>query len=139
MAAITYSSEHLLAVVLLSSVKRIIDKGEAGGSATTELSLETENRNVLLLGLEGLGQLGLDVGLRDVGLLGVDELNHLKSQVRVAIRTYALFPLEKRVLHEFASVQNKLLVCHFSKRTSNLPYLINNNHMPSTPIIYTSN
>ncbi len=59
----TYTSEHLLAVELLSSVKRIIDEGEAGGSATTELGLETENRNVLILGLEGLSELGLDVSL----------------------------------------------------------------------------
>ena len=59
----TYSSEHLLAVELLSSVKRIIDESEAGRSATTELGLESENRNVLLLGLEGLGQLGLNVSL----------------------------------------------------------------------------
>ena len=73
----TYSSEHLLAVVLLSRVKGIIDEGEASGSAATELSLETEDRNVLLLGLQGLSQLGLDVTLGDVGLLGVDELNHL--------------------------------------------------------------
>lgn len=59
----TYTSEHLLAVELLSSVKRIIDEGEAGGSAATELGLETENRNVLILGLEGLSELGLDVSL----------------------------------------------------------------------------
>ena len=73
----TYSSEHLLGVVLLSSVKRIVEEGEASGSATTELGLETENRNVLLLGLQGLGQLGLDVTLGDVRLFGVDQLNHL--------------------------------------------------------------
>ena len=73
----TYTSEHLLAVELLSSVKRIIDEGEAGGSATTELGLETENRNVLILGLEGLSKLALDVGLRDVGQLGVNQFDHL--------------------------------------------------------------
>ena len=73
----TYSSEHLLAVVLLSRVKRIIDEGEASGSATTELGLEAENRNVLLLDLQGLGELGLDVSLGDVRLFGVNELNHL--------------------------------------------------------------
>ena len=73
----TYTSKHLLAVELLSSVKRIIDEGEAGGSATTELGLETENRNVLILGLEGLSELALDVGLRDVGQLGVNQFDHL--------------------------------------------------------------
>ena len=73
----TYSSEHLLAVVLLSRVKRIIDEGEASGSATTELGLEAENRNVLILGLEGLSELALDVGLRDVGQLGVNQFDHL--------------------------------------------------------------
>ncbi len=73
----TYTSKHLLAVELLSSVKRIIDEGEAGRSATTELGLETENRNVLILGLEGLSKLALDVGLRDVGQLGVNQFDHL--------------------------------------------------------------
>ena len=73
----TYTSKHLLAVELLSSVKRIIDEGEASGSATTELGLETENRNVLILGLEGLSKLALDVGLRDVGQLGVNQFDHL--------------------------------------------------------------
>ena len=73
----TYTSKHLLAVELLSSVKRIIDEGEAGGSATTKLGLETENRNVLILGLEGLSELALDVGLRDVGQLGVNQFDHL--------------------------------------------------------------
>lgn len=59
----TYSSEHLLAVELLSGIEGIVDEGEAGGSATTELGLEAENRNVLLLGLKGLSELGLDVSL----------------------------------------------------------------------------
>ena len=73
----TYTSEHLLAVELLSSVKRIVDESEASGSATTELGLEAENRNVLILGLEGLSKLALDVGLRDVGQLGVNQFDHL--------------------------------------------------------------
>lgn len=77
----TYTSEHLLAVELLSSVKRIIDESEAGRSATTELGLETENRNVLILGLEGLSELALDVGLRDVGRLGVNQFDHLLARL----------------------------------------------------------
>jgi hypothetical protein len=82
----TYSSEHLLAVKLLSSVKRIVDEGEARGSATSELGLQTENGNVLLLDLEGLGQLALDVTLGDVSLLGVDQLNHLLFTVSMVFR-----------------------------------------------------
>lgn len=73
----TYSSEHLLAVVLLSSVNGVVDEGEAGGSATTELGLEAENRNVLLLRLEGNSKLGLDVSLGHVRELRVNQLNHL--------------------------------------------------------------
>ena len=76
----TYTSEHLLAVELLSSVKRIVDESEASGSATTELGLETENRNVLILGLEGLSKLALDVSLRDVGQLGVNQFDHLLAR-----------------------------------------------------------
>ncbi len=58
-----YPAEHLLAVVLLSSVKAVIEEGEAGRTATTELSLKTEDGDVLLLGLEGLGEPGLYVTL----------------------------------------------------------------------------
>jgi len=76
----TYTSEHLLAVELLSSVKRIVDESEASGSATTELGLEAENRNVLILGLEGLSKLALDVSLRDVGQLGVNQFDHLLAR-----------------------------------------------------------
>ena len=76
----TYTSEHLLAVELLSSVKRIVDESETSGSATTELGLETENRNVLILGLEGLSKLALDVSLRDVGQLGVNQFDHLLAR-----------------------------------------------------------
>ena len=76
----TYTSEHLLAVELLSSVKRIVDESETSGSATTELGLEAENRNVLILGLEGLSKLALDVSLRDVGQLGVNQFDHLLAR-----------------------------------------------------------
>ena len=86
----TYPSEHHLAVVLLSSVKRIIDESEASGSATTEFGLETENRNVLLLDLKGLGELGLDVSLGDVGQLGVNELNNLYRVSLLGLLTHCL-------------------------------------------------
>jgi len=61
--SVAYSSKHLLGVVFLSSVKCIIDESEAGRSATTELGLKAENRNVLILGLHGLRELSLDVFL----------------------------------------------------------------------------
>ena len=61
--SVAYSSKHLLGVEFLSSVKCIIDESEAGRSATTELGLEAENRNVLILGLHGLRELSLDVFL----------------------------------------------------------------------------
>ena len=82
MCWVTYTSEHLLAVKLLSSVKRIIDESEAGRSAATELGLQAENGNVLLLGLKGLGELALNVGLGDVGQFGVDQFDHLRSRIR---------------------------------------------------------
>ena len=75
---LTYHAEHLLAVVLLPSVKGVIQEGEPGRPAATELSLETEDGDVLLLGLEGLTELGLDVALGDVRLLGVDQLDDLQ-------------------------------------------------------------
>ena len=110
---LAYPAEHLLAVVLLPSIKGVIEEGEPGRAAATKLSLETEDGNVLLLSLEGLRELGLDVTLRDVGLLGVDQLNDLEILRFQGV--YALSPLQERVLHELASVQNKLLVCHLNK------------------------
>ena len=100
-----YPAEHLLAVVLLSRVKAVVEEGEAGGAAPTELSLKTEDGDVLLLGLEGLGELGLDVALGDVGLLGVDQLNDLQTHImRLWGGAYALSPLQEGILHELASV-----------------------------------
>ena len=102
---VTYSSKHLLAVVLLSRVEGIIDKSEAGRSATTELGLESENRNVLLLGLEGLSKLDLDVSLGHVRQLGVYQLNDLLVLLDdFIIGTYTLSSCKKRVLQEFTSV-----------------------------------
>ena len=75
---LAYPAEHLLAVILLPCVQGVIQEGEPCRPAATELSLEAEDGDVLLLGLEGLGELGLDVTLGDVRLLGVDQLNDLQ-------------------------------------------------------------
>ena len=75
----TYSSEVVLGIVFFPSVKIIEDGGEAAATAATELGLESEDGNAVLvaLALELLGDLGLDGGLLNAGALGVDQLNHL--------------------------------------------------------------
>lgn len=71
--------EHLL-VVLLSGIDGVVDESEASGSATTELELKTEDGNALGISLEHLGELLLDLGLGNVDLGGVDDLDsHLLS------------------------------------------------------------
>ena len=70
------SEKEGLGVVLLSSVGIIVDASESGGSATTELGVESENGDVLWLGVEHLGELLLDNNLGDGSLIRVDQLNN---------------------------------------------------------------
>ena len=69
------SEEHALGIVLLSGVGIIIDAGESGGSATTELGVESEDGDVLRLGVEHLAELLLDGSLRDGSLIRMDQLD----------------------------------------------------------------
>jgi hypothetical protein len=56
---------------LLQRLGRIIDESEASCLSTTELSSQTENVNLVLVGLVKFGELGSEFVLRDVGTVRV--------------------------------------------------------------------
>lgn len=61
----TYSREVSLGIVLLSSVNVIVNRHEAGRTATTVLGLESEHSDSILRGLELFSDSGPDFSLLD--------------------------------------------------------------------------
>jgi len=70
----------------LQRLWRIVHKGKTSRLSTTELSLETENIDLVLAGLVEFGKLGSEFVLGDVGAIGVQDINDhlLAAQERVA-------------------------------------------------------
>jgi uncharacterized protein YejL (UPF0352 family) len=71
----TYSYKTVLGLELLGRFQRVVDKGEASGLATTELSLVAEAENNILLSLVHLGNLLTKLILGDVSTAGMDNIN----------------------------------------------------------------
>ncbi len=80
---ISYSLEVHFAVVLLSGISAVVDECESGRSASTILNFNSEDGDVLVLGLQELGELGLDLSFRDVSNIGMDDLEDLFYYNRV--------------------------------------------------------
>lgn len=59
---------------LLQGFRRIVHEGETGCLATTELSLETKDVDLVLVGLVHLGELATEFILGDVGTVGVEDV-----------------------------------------------------------------
>lgn len=59
---------------LLQGLGRVVDKGETSGLSTTELGLETEHVDLVLVGLVEFGKLGPQFVLGDVGTVGVEDI-----------------------------------------------------------------
>lgn len=64
----------MLGIELLASLNRVVDAGKGGGLATTEGSSQTEYADLLGGRLVERGELLLEVGLGDTGLVGVDDV-----------------------------------------------------------------
>lgn len=109
----TYLLQGLLGVVLLLLVVRVVDQGERGGPAATELSLHTKDCNALFLRLEHLRELLPDLGLAEHGVVGVDDLERLSESNWGA---YHLFAGEQGVPEELADVKDELRLCHSFKQ-----------------------
>jgi hypothetical protein len=65
---------------LLEGLWGVVDEGETSGLATTELGAETEDVDLVLVGLVKLSKLGTELVLGDVGTVWVEDVT--MSQVR---------------------------------------------------------
>lgn len=59
---------------LLHGLRGVVDEGEASGLAATELGAQTEDGDLILLGLVQAGELVAELLLRDVGAVGVEDV-----------------------------------------------------------------
>jgi hypothetical protein len=66
--------QAVLSIELLAGLYRVVDACKGSGLATTESGAQAEYGNLLGGGLVEAGELGLEVGLGDTGLFGVDDV-----------------------------------------------------------------
>lgn len=66
--------QAVLGLELLEGLGGVVDEGEAGGLAATELGAQAEDLDLLLLGLVQAGELLAQLGLGDVGTTGVEDV-----------------------------------------------------------------
>lgn len=64
---------------LLKGVMRVVDQGESSGLPATELGTETENGDLIFVGLVDLGELGTELVLGHVGSVGVEDVTGVKK------------------------------------------------------------
>lgn len=80
------TDQSVLRLELLHGLGGVVDEGEAGGLAATELGSQTEDGDLVLLGLVEGAKLLAELILGDVGTVGVEDVNDhlLAAQQRVA-------------------------------------------------------
>merc|ERR1711983_404191 len=69
------SDESVLGFELLGKVHCVVDEGESGGLATSEVGLEPEGEDSVGSAVLHLGELFPDVRLADGGLAGVEDVD----------------------------------------------------------------
>lgn len=70
----TNADKTVVRLELLQSLVRVVDEGKAGALAATILGTETEDGNLVLVGLVEIGQLVAKLVLRDVGTVRVEDV-----------------------------------------------------------------
>lgn len=68
------ADQAVVRLELLHGLGRVVDEGEAGGLAATELGPQAENGDIVLLGLVQLSELAAELVLGDVGAVGVEDV-----------------------------------------------------------------
>jgi hypothetical protein len=68
------SYEPVAGLELLHSLGAVVDESEAGALAATEVCLEAEDGDILLLGLVQLTELAAELVLGDVRAVGVENI-----------------------------------------------------------------
>jgi len=84
----------------LHGLSRVIDETKAGAFATTELGTESENGDMVLVGLVCLTELITELILGDVCAIWMKDINN------------KLLPLEERIPLEFAGAEGNLGLSH---------------------------
>jgi hypothetical protein len=100
LGAETRSDEEVVGLELLQGLGGVVDEGEAGGLATTELRAQAEDGNLVLLGLVEAAELLAELILGDVGAVGVEDVTGkspvsatVPSAYKVVISPAAVFSL----------------------------------------------
>jgi hypothetical protein len=75
----------VLGLELLLGLLVIVDQTETGRSSTTELGLESESRDSGLVGLVQGGELFTELGLRDSGSGGVENVDNELTTVQKSV------------------------------------------------------
>lgn len=74
------ADQAVVRLELLHGLGRVVDKGEAGGLAATELGAQTEDGDLVLAGLVEAGELVTELILGDVGAVGVQNVTVRRSR-----------------------------------------------------------
>ena len=125
----TDTNQSVVGLELLQRLWGIVDESETSCLSTTELSSQTENIDLILVGLVQFGELGSEFVLGDVGAVGVEDITvsllerHLPSQAVESPRLRDTAPAdsmenlhdhllaaEKRVANELAGSQGDSLL-----------------------------
>jgi hypothetical protein len=70
----TNANETVVGLELLEGLGGVVDESEAGALTTTVLCAETEDGDLVLVGLVQIGQLLTELVLGDVGAVGVEDV-----------------------------------------------------------------
>lgn len=70
----TDTDQTVVRLKLLQSLLGVVEQGKAGALATTVLCAETEDGDLVLVGLVQVGQLVTELILGDVGPVGVEDV-----------------------------------------------------------------
>lgn len=81
----TDTDETVVRLELLQGLGGVVDEGKAGALTTTVLCAETEDGDLVLVGLVQVGQLLAELVLGDVGAVGVEDVPRFAKicQIRV--------------------------------------------------------
>lgn len=93
LGGLAVADEPVVGLELLHGLVAVVDESEAGALATTVLGAETEDGNLLLVGLVELGELGAELILGDVGAVGVQDVTVRKQSLAHSVPSLCM-PIE---------------------------------------------
>lgn len=85
----TNADESVVRLELLHGLGGVVNEGKAGSLAATELGAETEDGDLVLLGLVEAGELVAELILGDVGAVGVEDVPAKRQSAHTAFACFA--------------------------------------------------